>query len=113
MAHWAKIDKNNIVIEVVVTPNDFDDEGYQWLVESFGGRWLKTSYNARIRKNFAGVGYTYDEQRDAFIPPKPFSTWILDEETCSWIPPIPVPSDAREVKYRWNDRSGSWDKLNP
>lgn len=106
MAHWAEIDENNIVLQVVVTDNNDpnNDEGYQWLIDNLGGRWIKTSYNTRLgvhtqggtplRKNYAGVGYTYDEQRDAFIPPKPTEThnWAgkpivfdLDEDTCQWI----------------------------
>lgn len=88
MAHFAKVDENNIVVRVLVTDNDDPngDEGYQWLIDNFGGRWIKTSYNNNIRKNFAGIGYTYDEQRDAFIEPMPKipGTWVLDEETCRW-----------------------------
>ena len=89
MAHWAEVDQNNIVLRVLVTDNNDDngDEGYQWLVDNFGGRWIKTSYNGTIRKNFAGIGFTYDETRDAFILPKPDeeSNWQLDEETCQWV----------------------------
>jgi hypothetical protein len=90
MAHWAELDENNIVLRVTVGDNNdpAGDEGYQWLVDNLGGTWIKTSYNANIRKNFAGVGYTYDSVRDAFIPPKPEDTekvsWVLDEETCNW-----------------------------
>jgi hypothetical protein len=90
MAHWAELDENNIVLRVTVGDNNdpAGDEGYQWLVDNLGGIWIKTSYNANIRKNFAGVGYTYDSVRDAFIPPKPEDTekvsWVLDEETCNW-----------------------------
>lgn len=85
MAHWAEIDDNNIVLRVTVGSNDDPDEGYGWLMENLGGRWVKTSYNATIRKNFAGIGYTYDEARDAFIPPKPIEgEWVLNEETCQW-----------------------------
>ena len=96
MAHWAEIDENNIVVRVTVGSNDDPDEGYQWLIDNLGGRWIKTSYNTvagehkyggePFRKNYAGVGYTYDEQRDAFIPPKPETgDWSLDEETCTWV----------------------------
>lgn len=106
MAHWAQVDENNIVTNVVVGDNNDSngDEGYQWLVDNLGGRWLKTSYNTRggvhltggtpLRKNYAGVGYTYDEDRDAFIAPKPpleesvvnkkIIDWKLNEETCAW-----------------------------
>lgn len=103
MAHWAQIDENNKVIQVSVGSNDDPDEGYQWLMDNIGGRWIQTSYNTHagihatggtpLRKNFAGVGYTYDEIKDAFIPPKPevFTTpagktidWELNEDTCLW-----------------------------
>ena len=89
MAHWAEIDENNIVLRVTVGDNNdpVGDEGYQWLIDNLGGTWIKTSYNRNIRKNFAGIGFTYDSVRDAFIPPKinchPEET--LDEETCNWI----------------------------
>jgi hypothetical protein len=86
MAHWAEIDENNLVLRVTVGDNNALDEGYQWLIDNLGGTWIKTSYNATIRKNFAGIGFTYDEERDAFIPPKPTEgDWELDEETCLWI----------------------------
>jgi len=90
MAHWAELDENNIVLRVTVGDNNdpAGDEGYQWLIDNLGGTWVKTSYNANIRKNFAGIGYTYDPVRDAFIPPKPEDTkeisWTFDEETCNW-----------------------------
>lgn len=95
MAHFAEIDKDNIVLRVLVTDNNEPDEGYQWLVDNLGGCWIKTSYNTyagkhllggtAFRKNFPGIGYIYDAQRDAFIPPKPQKgNWILNEETCLW-----------------------------
>ena len=88
MAHWAEIDENNIVLRVTVGDNNdpAGDEGYKWLVDNLGGTWIKTSYNHNIRKNFAAIGYTYDSQRDAFIPPKLtcHSEVILNEETCVW-----------------------------
>lgn len=97
MAHWAEIDENNIVRRVSVGNNDDADEGYEWLIKNLGGTWIKTSYNTYagkhllggtpLRKNYAGVGFTYDAQRDAFIPPQPDSSWTLDEETCTWIQP--------------------------
>ena len=109
MAHWAEIDENNIVVQVVVTDNNDlnGDEGYQWLIDNLGGTWLKTSYNTLkgqrlvphthevtdepgFRGNFASIGYSYDPALDAFIPPKPTTPlngreWVLDEQTCSWI----------------------------
>lgn len=106
MAHFAELDENNIVLRVLVTDNNYPNEGYDWLVENLGGRWIQTSYNARIRKNFAGIGYTYDEQRDAFIPPKPFESWLLDEETCNWVAPKPYPTD--EKIYIWDEEAQDW-----
>jgi len=106
MAHFAEIDENNIVIRVLVTDNNSTNEGYDWLVETFGGRWFKTSYNATIRRHFAGIGYTYDENRDAFIPPKPFESWVLNEETCQWTAPEPYPTDG--LGYYWDEISQSW-----
>lgn len=99
MAHFAQIDENNIVIQVLITDNNDPngDEGYQWLLDNHGGRWIKTSYNTQggkhllggtpLRKNYAGKGFLYDELRDAFIPPKAFPELILNEETCTWEPP--------------------------
>jgi hypothetical protein len=97
MSHWAEIDLNNIVLRVTVGDNNDpnSDEGYQWLIDNLGGTWVKTSYNTYggvhqdggtpLRKNYAGIGYTYDEVRDAFIPPKPeIGDWILNEATCIW-----------------------------
>ena len=91
MAHWAEIDSHNKVIRVLVGDNNdpMGDEGYQWLLDNLGGTWIKTSYNGKIRYNFAGIGYTYDSQRDAFIAPKPDNAIGFDEDTCRWIlPPL-------------------------
>lgn len=116
MAHFAKIDEDGTVLEVIATSNQKPGEGYYWLVDTFGGTWLKTSYNTQagvhrlggtpLRKNFAGVGFTYDEERDAFIPPQPFASWLLDENTCNWNPPTPYPSDGKF--YDWDEESLSW-----
>jgi hypothetical protein len=84
MSHWAELDANNKVIRVTVGDNNDPDEGYQWLIDNLGGTWVKTSYNATIRKHYAGVGFTYDEVRDAFIPPKCHDEAVLDEVTCRW-----------------------------
>ena len=89
MSHWAEIDSDNKVLRVLVGDNNDPngDEGYQWLIDNLGGTWIKTSYNNNIRKNYAGIGYTYDETRDAFIAPKPDchpDLVTLDEETCRW-----------------------------
>jgi hypothetical protein len=108
MAHWAEIDENNIVIQVTVGSNDEPDEGYQWLIDNLGGTWVKTSYNRSIRKNFASIGDTYDSERDAFIPPKQFESWILNEDICDWEPPTPRPIDGL---YNWDEESLSWIEL--
>lgn len=112
MASWAEIDENNIVFRVLVTDNDDQrgDEGYSWLVENLGGRWIQTSVHANFRKNFAGIGYTYDEERDAFIPPQPFASWTLDEDTCNWVAPTPNPGDA--WSHYWDEESLSWKETN-
>jgi hypothetical protein len=109
MANWAEIDSNNNVIRVLVGDNKNPDEGEAFM-NSLGGTWIKTSYNATtngFRKNFAGIGFTYDELRDAFIPPKPFESWLLDEETCLWNSPIPYPNDDK--MYFWNEENQSWN----
>ena len=86
MSHWAELDEDNVVIRVTVGDNNEPDEGYQWLIDNLGGTWVQTSYNATIRKNFAGIGFTYDSVLDAFIAPKPEEgNWELDETTCQWI----------------------------
>jgi hypothetical protein len=118
MAHYAKINENNIVETVIVAEEDF--------IKKQEGKWIQTSYNTRngvhyepnsnipradqskaLRKNYAGIGYTYDETKDAFIPPKPFNSWILNENTCNWNPPIAMPID--ENSYFWNEETLSWD----
>ena len=106
MSHVAELDENNVVLRVAVGNNDLPDEGYSWFVENLGGTWVKTSFNGKIRKNFAGVGYTYDKERDAFIAPKPFESWALDEETARWEAPKPYPIDG--LSYAWNEAELAW-----
>lgn len=106
IAHFAELDENNIVLRVLVTDNDFPNEGYDWLVDNLGGTWVQTSYNANFRKNFAGVGFSYDAERDAFIPPKPFESWTLNEDTCNWEAPVAYPTDGKI--YKWDEESLSW-----
>jgi len=116
MAHFAEIDENNIVLRVLVTDNNQENEGLDWLENRLGGTWVQTSYNTQagehllggppLRKNFAGVGFTYDSKRDAFIPPKPFDSWVLDEDTCLWNAPTPVPEDEKD--YAWDEETLSW-----
>ena len=105
MSHWAELDKNNVVLRVTVGNNDEPDEGYQWLIDNLGGIWIKTSYNGNIRKNYASVGFTYDPSRDAFIPPKSYNSWILNEETCDWEAPTPKPTSGMWI---WDENSLSW-----
>jgi hypothetical protein len=116
MAHWAELDENNIVTRVLVGSNEDPDEGYQWLIDNLGGTWVKTSYNTQggvhslggtpLRKNYAGIGYSYDATRDAFIPPKPFNSWLLNEDTCLWDAPTPYPTDGK--MYRWVEEDLNW-----
>ena len=112
MSHWAEIDENNIVLRVTVGDNNdpAGDEGYQWLIDNLGGTWIKTSYNSNIRKNFAGIGFTYDAARDAFIAPKPFNSWILDEATCQWQAPTPMPTTEGKFYY-WSEDDLSWREV--
>jgi hypothetical protein len=93
MSHWAELDAENKVLRVVVGDNNdpAGDEGYQWLIDNLGGTWVKTSYNGNIRYNYAGVGFTYDPSRDAFIAPKPDNATGFNEETCRWIVPDETP----------------------
>jgi hypothetical protein len=106
MSHWAKLD-NNIVVEVLVGPN-YGDEGEAFF-NALGGTWVKTSYNGNIRKNYAGIGYTYDTDRDAFIAPKPFNSWLLDEDTCQWQAPVPYPTD--DLMYEWDEELTDWKPI--
>lgn len=85
MAHFAELDDSNTVLRVIVVPNEVEHDGEDWCHQLLGGRWKQTSYNARIRYNFAGIGFSYDETNDAFIPPRPSETAVLDPETFRWI----------------------------
>lgn len=106
MSHFAELDENNIVLRVLVGDNNMPNEGYDWFVENLGGRWVQTSYNGSIRKNFAGIGFEYNEELDAFIPPQPFASWTLNETTCRWMAPVPYPQDGRI--YEWDEESQLW-----
>ena len=108
MSHWAEIDENNIVIRVTVGDNNdpAGDEGYQWLIDNLGGAWIKTSYNNNIRKQYAGIGFTYDSVNDVFIVPQPYTSRIL-HENFDWQAPSPYPED--ENNYVWNESTLSWD----
>lgn len=118
MAHFAEIGINNTVLRVIVVHNNelLDENGVEQEAKGaefcrnlFGGTWLQTSYNATIRKNYAGQGFTYDSQRDAFIPPKPFPSWLLDEATCRWKAPVPYPTDGE--LHAWDEATTSWQTV--
>jgi hypothetical protein len=116
MAYFAKLDENNVVLEVLAVNNnellqdgvESEAKGIQFLVDWSGGytNWKQTSYNRRIRKHYAGIGYTYDYARDAFIFPQPYPSWVLNEETCLWDAPVAMPTDGR--RYTWNEATTSW-----
>ena len=108
MSHWAEIDSNKTVVRVLVGDNNSPDEGEEFM-NSLGGTWVKTSYNATIRKNYAGIGYTYNSTLDAFIPPKPFASWVLDEAICQWNPPTPMPTDDK--RYEWVEADLAWKEI--
>jgi hypothetical protein len=117
MAYFSKIGLNNKVIEVQSIANEVlhdsngveqEVNGIDFLTKLTGWSiWVQTSYNNNFRKNHAGIGYTYDEDRDAFIPPKPFNSWILKEDTCHWEAPVAYPNDGE--RYTWNEETTTWD----
>lgn len=106
MSHWAEIDENNIVIRVLVGDNDdpAGDEGYSWLIQNLGGTWIQTSYNNRIRKQYAGIGFSYDPIGDVFIAPQPFPSWTLDKNH-DWQPPKPMPAEGLWI---WDEDAQEW-----
>ncbi len=125
MSHFAELNEDNIVLRVVCGNENsiYNDEGLQDIINVLGGRWMKTSYNAiggkrrnpntgeitnepGFRKNYASVGFKYDADRDAFIPPKFYDSWILNEETCLWESPVPYPNDGN--RYTWDEESINW-----
>ena len=120
MAHFAEIDKDDLVKRVIVAEQDFINSG----AVGDSSNWIQTSYNTRggvhyapnsnepddgvaLRKNFAGIGYTYDSDKDAFYQPQPYPSWLLNEDTCQWESPIPYPDD--DERYKWNEENQSWD----
>jgi hypothetical protein len=120
MAHFAKLDENNIVLEVNVVNNhdigntEFPESeaiGIDFLVKWSGGytNWKQTSYNSNFRKNHAGIGFQYRQDIDAFVPPKRFASWSLNEATAQWEPPIAMPSDGKE--YKWNEEAQTWEEV--
>jgi hypothetical protein len=121
MSHWAEIDENNIVLRVLVGDERAmtEAESYEWLLDNLGGTWIQTSYNTKggvhilggtpLRKNYAGIGFTYDPSLDAFIPPQPYDSWTLNKQTCLWEAPIPKPDDTE--LYVWDSETENWRVL--
>jgi hypothetical protein len=114
MSHFAKV-VDGTVTQVIVAEPEF----FETFVDSSPGEWIQTSYNTRggvhinggtpLRKNYAGIGFTYDRTRDAFIPPKPYASWILSEDTCLWNPSVPMPTDGKP--YGWNEQTQQWEEI--
>ena len=120
MAHFAEIDENNIVLRVIVVNNndcldadgnESESVGIAFCKGLLGGEWLQTSYNATFRKNYAGIGSRYDETLDAFISPKPYDSWILNDETAKWEAPVAMPDDGKD--YYWDEETTSWVEFQP
>lgn len=109
MAHFAEIDTNNVVVRVLVVPDEQESRGQDYLANdlSLGGRWIQTSYNNNIRKQYAGIGFTYDESADVFIAPQPFPSWTLNSDH-DWQPPVPRPTDG---EYYWDESNGRWSAI--
>lgn len=115
MAHFAQLDDNNIVRQIIVVSNsdcldasgqESEAVGAAFCTNLFGGRWLQTSYNNNIRVRYAGIGYRYDSVRDAYIPPQPYLSWIFDETTLDWVAPVPYPTDGKT--YVWDEAIQNW-----
>jgi len=119
MASFAQLDDDGTVVQVISVSNNYapdpaphnSEPAGQLFIASLGlpGRWVQTSYNGRIRKNYAGIGYLYDELRDAFIPPQPYPSWTLDETTCLWQPPVPYPTG--DGMWTWNETTQQWETV--
>ena len=118
MAHFAEINDFNVVQRVIVVANDvlLDENGDEqealgaaFCSDLLGGTWKQTSYNGNFRKNFAGIGFSYDTTRDAFLAPRPFVSWMLNEETCRWEAPTPYPNDGNQ--YQWDEATQSWSLI--
>ena len=118
MAHFAQLNDENLVTQVIVVANEdtADQDGVEneaigiaFCTNLLGGRWVQTSYNANIRKNYAGIGYKYDATLDAFIPPQPFESWTLNEETAQWEAPTPYPDEGK--RYSWDEATTSWVEI--
>ena len=121
MAHFAEIDSEGVVLRVLVVADDQEERGQEFLANDLGlgGTWKKTSYNTvggvhslggtPFRKNYAGIGFKYDSARDAFIPPKPYNSWTLNDDTCLWEAPVAMPNDGK--MYTWDEETTSWNEV--
>jgi len=118
MAHYAEIDKDNTVLRVIVVSNhelldgngqENETAGKLFCQQLYGGNWVQTSYNGNIRKRYAGIGFVYDETLDAFIPPRPYPSWSLGQESCDWTPPVPMPVEGAWI---WDEETLSWQEIN-
>ena len=115
MAHFCELDENNVVTRVIVVANkdtadangnESESIGVAFCQRLLGGNWKQTSYHGNIRKNYAGVGYTYDAAIDAFVPPQPYPSWVLNSDTAQWEAPVPMPTDGK--MYSWDEATQSW-----
>lgn len=126
MAHFAQLDENNVVQQVIVVSNnelldangvEREELGIGFCQRLFGGNWKQTSYNHNFRKRYAGVGYTYNAELDAFVPPKPYASWVLNNEDVNWEAPVAMPSDAGmgegKKMYTWDEETVSWKEVEP
>ena len=124
MAHFAQLDDNNVVTQVIVVSNnelldaggqEREEMGIGFCQRLFGGNWKQTSYNHNFRKRYAGIGYTYNAELDAFVPPKPFASWVLNTEEATWEAPVPMPADAGmgegKKMYSWDEETTSWKEV--
>jgi hypothetical protein len=126
MAHFAQLDENNVVTQVIVVSNnelldasgqEREEMGIGFCQRLFGGNWKQTSYNHNFRKRYAGIGYSYNAELDAFVPPKPYPSWVLNNEDANWDPPVPRPEDygvgEGKKMYMWDEDTTSWQELPP
>ena len=124
MAHFAQLDENNVVTQVIVVGNnelldangqEREELGVAFCQKLFGGNWKQTSYNHNMRKRYAGIGYTYNAELDAFVPPKPYASWILDNDVANWKAPVDIPADVGQgdppKMYAWDEETVSWKEV--
>jgi len=112
MAHFAQIDDNNVVVNILTVPDEQQSRGQDYLANDLqlGGRWIQTSYNGNVRKMYAGVGYIYNEEFDFFLPPKPYPSWELDTYLRKWTPPVVRPENVEGKVWIWDEENGEWNQ---